>query len=292
MGKLTLEKLVERGGALHIERFQDTLRKGGRSSQTILNARNVLRGALSYAVRMGLIDVNPVTRVIPPPASRFEGQTIDDDGGRRLIQAIRGDRLEAAIYLELACGLRRSEVLGLEWNAIEDLDAPTIDPRRRPRLHVRQTRQSVKGIGMVLQEPKTRRSRRTLLLPPFLVRVLRERREQQVVEMVRRTTVLSKHRFVFTNPDGSPIAPNTFTRGIKALLMKAGLPPTMRGHDLRHSFASILQAEGLPLSGTMGALGHSSVNVTMGIYAHATDPLRAMAADIFDAYYLRVQANS
>ena len=199
---------------------------------------------------------------------------------QRLARVIRGDRLEAAVYLELACGLRRSEVLGLEWTAVKDLDSP--NPRRRPRIEVLQTRQHVKGVGIVLQEPKTRKSRRTLFLPPFLVGLLLERREDHAA---------TSHGFIFTNDDGSPIAPSTFTRHVKALLIRAGLPADMRGHDLRHSFASIAQAEGLPAAGAMAALGHSNISTTSGIYTHASDPMRQVAADIFDAYHSRITQN-
>jgi len=282
LGQLTLLQLAQRGGAQHIQRLQDTLLDRGLAAPTVRNVRNCLSGALSYAVQLELIDANPVKRIGAPPASTFEGQTLEDDeDAQQLARVIRGDRLEAAIYLELACGLRRSEVLGLEWTAVKDLDTP--NPRRRPRIEVLQTRQHVKDIGIVLQEPKTRKSRRTLFLPPFLVRLLRERREQQAATW---------HGFIFTNEDGSPIAPSTFTRYVKALLIQAGLPADMRGHDLRHSFASIAQAEGLPAAGAMAALGHSNMSTTSGIYTHASDPMRQMAADIFDAYHARITQNS
>jgi integrase len=70
--------------------------------------------------------------------------------------------------------------------------------------------------------------------------------------------------------------------------MQAGLPADMRSHDLRHSFASIAQAEGLPAAAAMAALGHSNMSTTSGVYTHATDGMRGMAADVFDAYHSRV----
>ena len=284
LGHLTLERLQARGGALHIERFQNALLDLGLASQTVLNARNCLRGALSYAVRMGLIETNPVVRVTAPPASRYEGQTLDERGARALLRTIAGHRFEVGIWLELMCGLRRAEVLGLQWKHLQDLDARPGDPRRRPRLHVRQERLWVKGRGLVVQEPKTKRSRRTLFLPEVLVRKLLHWRQLQELDPIAPGQLVARggQGYVLTNPDGTLPAPNTFTRNVKDCLMRAGLPPEMRGHDLRHSFSSILQAEGMPASGAMAALGHSSLSMTMGTYTHTTDPLRSMAAQIFD----------
>jgi integrase len=270
----------------HIQRLQDRMLKAGYASQTALNARNILRGAIKYAQRQRLLLYNPAELVEPPQASRGIGRTMEPAAARRFLDAIRGHRLEAAFLMELALGLRRSEVLGLHW---EDVD---LQPGSE-QLRVRKGLHKVNGQGFMLLEPKSERSKRTLALPKRLVALLERRRRDQLDERRCAGPRWQEWGLVFTSADpphgrrpatvGGPINPADFGRSLKARLVEAGVGE-FRGHDLRHWAASILQALGLPPQAAMDALGHASPQVTMGIYGHLLDASRRQAAALMDGF--------
>lgn len=262
--------------AEHIQALQDAMLNAGYASQSVLNVRNILRAALRVAMRQRLLTYNPVELVESPPASRGTGQAIEPDGARRFLKAIRGHRLEAAFLMELALGCRRSEVLGLTWDAVN------LEPGEE-RVHIRQGLHRVKGRGILVLEPKSLRGNRTLALPRRLVVLLRERQDAQIGEQVQAAEHWQDTGLVFTSLKGTALEPSHFTHAVKDALRAAGLGH-FRGHDLRHSAASILQALGLPPQATMGVLGHASPDVTMGIYGHLLGTSRRQAAQLMDEY--------
>lgn len=242
--------------AEHVQALQDGMLKAGYASQSVLNVRNILRAALRVAMRQRLLSFNPVELVEAPPASRGTGQAIEPDGAPRFLAPIRGHRLEAAFLMELALGCRRSEVLGLTWDAVN------LEPGQE-RVHIRQGLHRVKGRGILVLEPKSERGNRTLALPRRLVALLRQRRDERLREQLAAAQHWQASGLVFTTIRGTPLEPSHFTHAVKDMLRAAGLA-RLRGHDLRHSAASILQALGLPPQATMGVLGHASPDVTMG----------------------------
>lgn len=266
----------------HIQALQDGMLAEGFASQTVLNVRNILRGAVRHAMRQRLLTHNPVELVEAPPASRGTGQAIEPEGARQFLAAIAGHRLEAAFLMELALGCRRSEILGLEWSAVD------LRPGRE-QLRVRQGLHRVKGQGLLVLTPKSQRGDRTLALPRRLADLLRKRRVDQLGEQLaaaehwQNTRPDGTQRLVFTTTRGTPMEPSHFTNAIKAALRGAGVGH-LRGHDLRHSASSILQALGLPPLAAMEVLGHASPDVTMGIYGHLLSASRRQAAELMDGY--------
>jgi integrase len=266
----------------HVQLLQDGMLATGLASQTVLNARNILRSALRQAMRQRMLTYNPVELVDAPLASRGTGRAIEHDETPRFLIAIKGHRLEAAFLMELALGCRRSEVLGLEWEAVD------LRPGHE-RIHIRQGLHRVRGRGLLMLEPKSERGNRTLALPQRLVALLRARQEAQNDEQLHAAEHWSNtrpdgtERLVFTTLKGTPIEPGHFTNHLKAALRSAGLGH-LRGHDLRHSASSILQARGLPPLAAMEVLGHASPDVTMGIYGHMFSSSRRQAAELMDRY--------
>ena len=189
--------------------------------------------------------------------------------------------------MELALGCRRSEVLGLEWDAV-DLRAG------QERLRVGQGLHRVKGRGLLVLSPKSPRSDRTLGLPRRLAALLRKRQADQQTEQLmaaeewQNSRPDGTQRLVFTTMKGTPLEPGHFTNAVKAALRAAGVGH-LRGHDLRHSASSILQALGLPPMATMEGLGHASPDVTMGIYGHSLSASRRQAAELMDGYLDQVE---
>jgi len=188
-----------------------------------------------------------------------------------LLEAVRGDRLEALFTVALALGLRQGEALGLRWPDI-DLEAGT--------LSVQRSLQRVNG-EWLSPEPKTTRSRRTVPLPGPVTVALREHRARQLVERLRLGAAWQGERWgdlVFADEAGGPLSGFHVSRPFKALLAVAGLPP-MRYHDLRHGAASLMAAQGVPARVAMEILGHSQISTTMNIYAHVAPELGRDAAE-------------
>src|SRR6266545_6727274 len=166
--------------------------------------------------------------------------------------------LERCSQVALAVGLRQGEALGLAWNDI-DLDGGT--------LTVRKTLQRIDE-SFVLVEPKTVRSRRTIALPSVAVNVLRTHRARQMEERLMAGSLWEDDwGLVFTTATGRPLHGTNVTRTFQQLLAKAGLR-RQRFHDLRHSCASLLLAQGVHPRVVMETLGHSQIALTMNTYSH------------------------
>ena len=168
-------------------------------------------------------------------------------------------------------GLRQGEALGLRW---QDIDFPA------RTLSVRKQLQRSDG-EFQLVEPKTARSRRTLALPNIAVVELEGHRARQRTE---RTGVGDKWKdldLVFTRPDGGPLDGTVVTHQFHRLLERAGLPQR-RFHDLRHSCATLLLAQGASPRVVMEVLGHSQIALTMNTYTHVLPELKRDAARRMD----------
>jgi integrase len=191
---------------------------------------------------------------------------------RTLLAAAADDRLFAVYVLALVLGMRRGEVLGLRWSAV-DLDGGT--------LRVRSSLQRVGG-QLVLSSAETRRARRAIPLPRAVVKVLRVHRESQAAERVA-AEVWSDDDLVFTTSIGTAIEPRNVNRHYEGLLDKAKVR-RVRFHDLRHSCASLLFELGVPLRMVMEILGHSQISTTSDIYTHVMPAQYREVADTLDAW--------
>lgn len=227
----------------------------------------------------------------PPVMVRYEVTYLDAEQAKKLLLHIEGDRLEGLVTVALAVGLRQGEALGLTWDAI-DLDTGS--------LAVRQSLQRIDGEYQYLP-PKTTKSRRTIPLPAVVIQALRRHRTHQLEERLRLGKKWDDHGLVFTGETGQPLYGPNVTRRFQRILSlicdecgrnEAGHAdlqdhafrslPRMRFHDLRHSCASLLLAQGVPLSTIQEVLGHSSFAFTRDVYAHLSEELKRDAASAMD----------
>jgi integrase len=228
------------------------------STRTVQMVHAVLRNAIEHAVREELVPRN-VVKLVRVPAPHYEvGTGLSLAQARRLLVAVQGDRLRAVYVLALSVGLRRGELLGLRWADV-DLDGG--------ELRVRQAVQRVAG-ELRFTEPKTRRSRRTLPLPALAVDALREHRARQASERLASGPAWQDSGLIFTTARGTPIEPRNLNRHWYALRDRVGLPG-VRLHDLRHTCVTLLLDDGAPPHIVQAIAGHSGIQVTMTIYAHA-----------------------
>jgi integrase len=272
LGHHRLSKLAPQ----HVRAFLKRKLEDVLSPRTVQLSLVILRRSLGQAVKDGLTGRNVAKLVDGPRVRHFEGQTLSPEDARALLDAAKGERFEALYTAALAVGLRMGEALGLRWQDV-NLD--------RRSLTVNRILERIgRGHGSTLQlvEPKTSRSRRTVNLSEAAVRALRAHKVRQLEERLAAGLRWQDSGLVFPNSLGKPLDPHELHNGFKALLTKAGLP-NIRFHDLRHSAASLMLAQGIPLRSIQDILGHSSIALTANLYAHVGEQLRREAADAMDA---------
>lgn len=217
----------------------------------------VLRNALSNAMREEFVTRN-VAKLVRVSTPDYEiGSGLDPVTARAFLVAIREERLFALYLCAIVLGMRRGELLGLAWSAV-DLDTG--------RLTVRQTLTVING-RLSFERPKTRKSRRVVPLPAVVVDALRAHRERQEKEHVDAGQLWTDSGLVFTTPDGRPIPPATLGKQWREIREWVGLGQ-LRFHDLRHTAVSLLLALGVPPHIVREIAGHSDIKVTMTVYAH------------------------
>lgn len=186
-------------------------------------------------------------------------------------------RYYAAYFLELATGLRRGEILALRWKDI-DLKEGTVKIIR----HLVR----VKG-GMVFQEPKTEKSKRTIEIPEEAIKVLKTHKAKMAAEKLEAGDAYEgsddeKERLVFCTTSGKPIHPRSFVRDFQGCLKQAGLE-RLRFHDMRHTYATMLLEAGTALNAVQEQLGHHSPTFTAEQYGHVTKRMKKEAANVMGA---------
>jgi integrase len=268
LGKKALVKLSPQDA----QRFLNDKLKSGLSARTVRHINDTLRCALNVALRWGLVSRNVATLVGPPRIQRKEIRSFTPEEAKTFLETIKGDRLEALFSVALSLGLRQGEALGLRWQDV-DFDART--------LRVNYAIQRIEG-RLQMVEPKTERSRRVLPLPETVLSALRTHRSRQLEERLLLGSHWQETGLVFTSTIGTPLEPRNVVRKFHALLKKAGLPHS-RFHDLRHSCASLLLAQGVPARTVMDILGHSQISLTMNTYAHVMPAMKQEAMDLMDS---------
>ena len=268
IGGVRLEKLQPADVRRMLQRRLDA----GLAPRSVHHMRAVLRAALHEAQKDGLIARNVAALADSPAVEGDQVTTLTPDEAGVFLAAVSGNRLEALYRVALGIGLRRGEALGLRWQDV-DLDAR--------QLHVVYALQRVEG-RLQMVPPKTRRSRRTVSLPGVVIDSLRERRRGQVQEQLLAGARWSnEHDLVFTTTIGTPLDPDYVSKEFARQLERAGLRH-IRFHDLRHSCASLLLAQGVPMRVVMEVLGHSTITLTANTYSHVLPSLLSDAATAMD----------
>ncbi len=268
LGKIILTKLSPQD----IQKFMNDRLNTGLSGRTVQYLHAILRSALNQALLWGLVQRNVATLTEPPRVQHHEIQPFTPDEAREFLTGIQGDRLEALFSVALALGMRQGEALGLMWKDV-DLEAGTI--------FVRHALQRVKGALCVI-ETKTRRSRRQINLPQMLVSALYAHRERQILEREMAGSRWVESAFVFTSTVGTPLDTCNVSHRFHRILLALGMR-RIRFHDLRHTCASLLLAQGVHPRLVMETLGHSQISLTMDTYSHVFPELKREVANQMEA---------
>ncbi len=277
LGRHRLEKLTPQ----HVQAFMGEKTAAGLSPKSVQNLRGILRRALGQAEAWGLVGRNVARLTRAPRSVRHEIQPFTIDESRRFLEEVKGDRLEALYSVAIALGLRQGEAFALCWRDIDLVIG---------EIRVRHTLQRVDKIA-VLAEPKTQKSRRTIPLPGSITAALKAHRILQEEERLLAGDRWRDWDLVFCTSIGTPLDPRNVTRHYHAHLEKAGLP-RRRFHDLRHTAATLLLAQGVDIRTIMETLGHSQIGLTMNTYAHVMPHLKRDAADQMEAILFPDKASS
>jgi integrase len=281
LGRHQLDQLTPE----HVQAMLNTLASEGLKYHTLRNIRAALRRALNQALRWQYVQRNVATLVDVPRQTNtteddesndqgtFSIQPLDEQQARALLAAVAGHRLEPLYRVALSLGLRRGEVLGLRW---VDIDF------ERATLRVTGALQRYRG-KLERTSTKTTASTQPISLPPVLLASLRRHQEAQERERAAAGERWQERGLVFTTRLGTPIEPRNLIRHFKSVLKRAGLPQSVRFHDLRHSCATLLIAQGVHPRVVMEILRHSQISTTMNTYAHVLPRLQQDATAKIEA---------
>lgn len=234
------------------------------SANTVIHRHANIRKALQYAFKTGLIDINPADRIERPKKVKYVGSTYNNQELEQLFAVTKGDLIELPVMLAAFYGLRRSEVLGLKWDAI-DFEKKTITIKHT----VTQTTLDGKSVIIEKDRTKTKSSYRTLpLVKPFEDALLRKKAEQAENRRLCGKCYDKSHLdYINVNEMGKLITPGFLTQHFPLVLERNGMKK-IRFHDLRHSCATLLYSNGVALKDIQEWLGHSDISTTSNIYTH------------------------
>ena len=269
LGDIPLNQLTQND----LQQFYARLKKGGRLlhaehygaglSDSMVRASHMnCRSALEKAVQEGLIRVNPAVGCKLPPKKAREMQVLTREEIQRFLIQAKAEGYFELFLLELTTGLRRGELLALQW---DDLNLETGE------LQITKQVYRTKENGLLISQPKTKSSIRTVSLPQPLLAILKEYKEG----------VNSQWMFPSPLKEDSPLDP-AYIRTRLHLILEHAQCKQIRFHDLRHTFATMALGSGMDVKTLSSMLGHVSAATTLDIYTHITNPMRSEAAAKID----------
>lgn len=273
-----------------VTRMIRALEADGRSANTQRLARSILRRALRRAEQEGVVSRNVAAIADGPKVGTVEGRTLTVDQAKALLAAAADHDLGAAFTVALTLGLRRGELLAITWDDV-DLDGD------KPTLTITKALKRIPKVGLEVSETKTPTSRRRIHLPAPTAAALKAHRVKQVAQQLKVGESWPAkplgYDLVFRTPVGTAVDPDNFRNATYRLTQLTFTPEEERPkrgepwpveyrwspHELRHSAASLLIAQGVDLKVVSEVLGHSSIRITADVYGHLLDDAGIVAAD-------------
>lgn len=270
LGNIILNKLQP----MHLQQYYSQ-KLQTLSNRTVLYHHRVLKEALSHAVQWQLLSRNVADAVQAPKNKQKDIELPDLKNIDRLLNAAIEHQDYEIILCALFTGMRRGEILGLRWH---DVDL------KKNMIFVRNTLQRLPDKGLFFTEPKSKKSRRQILMPQFLSNILQNHRKRQLEEKLRLGQLYQDHDLVFPRPDGTPQDPGQLSHRFKDLVDNIGLSG-LRFHDLRHFHATLLLAENINPKKVQERLGHQTISLTLDVYSHLIPSMQNEIAQKLDDIY-------
>lgn len=286
VSRKTAEKVSAAVGLAFSKAFVERTKKDGKlNNNSVIRYQAMLSSIFKKGVQWGLINENPCSRAEHPKAEEIDVRVLTEEEISKLLDALSDAPPQYSVITQLALllGARRGEICALRWSDI-DFEKGT--------LSIKRTVQSIPGIGLVFNAPKTRRGKRCLRIGADCVELLQEYRRYQKVKRFRigsawvRKVTLENGKVVdndmlFTKWNGEPMDPDIISTWFPKFLEAHDLP-SIHLRSLRHSNASILIAAHVPITTVSGRLGHAQTSTTLNYYASAIQSADAAAADALE----------
>lgn len=262
-------KRLDKLNIFDIQKVYAQILERGLAPQTLKDGHRVLSCALKQAVKWNLISRNPAEYVELPKVPRIERRVLNAEESRRFIAA--SDKIKNGLIFEFALltGMRPEEFLAVQWGDI-DFEKCTVQVRRALVRHKKK---------WSFNEPKTSRSRRTIIMPKQLVKKLIKHKAEQIVQKLSSIDAWENNDLVFCSEFGTPHSiPNLTYRYFRPILKLAELPQ-IRLYDLRHTHATLLLAAEENPKVVAERLGHSTIVLTLDTYSHVLPTMQRNATD-------------
>src|SRR5579859_5108060 len=260
----------------HLQHLYAIKLDDGLSPTTVNHLHTCLHTALEAAFRLGLVARNVVDMIDPPRKVSRQMQVYTPEQVRMLLEAVQGTRYEGLYTLALFTGMREGELLGLRWRNVDFAAG---------HLTIQTALKNVNNQRW-LGKPKTEAGRRKIELTPTVVAALRAHRRRQLEEHLAVGEAWKDLDLVFCTNTGNHIAASNLRTAHMRLLNRLQLP-YIRFHDLRHTAATLLLLQGVPVKVVSELLGHASVTITMNLYMHVLPTMQRAAADAMEALLQR-----
>lgn len=245
------------------------------SPKSVKNIHGILHRALQKAVAIGYLRFNPSEACTLPRIEKKEITPLDEGQMTVFLQAIKGHRFENLFTVALFTGIREGEILGLMWNCV-DLENGTI------RIDKQLKREQKKGGAYYLAPPKNDKPR-TITIAPWVTALLKSHRAKQAENRLKAGPAWEDNGLVFPNELGEFLSYRTVYDSFKRVVDKIGCP-TVRFHDLRHSYAVASIRSGDPIKTVQENLGHATAAFTLDIYGHVTDQMKQDSAQRMEGF--------
>lgn len=271
ISKDSAEKLAETLNIDFTELFTSVYSDKPLAAKTLVHYHRLLNSLFEKAVKWNVLFDNPCRHVEPPKLVRHEAKFLDEEQTKRLLSELETAPFQYRVMVNLLLftGARRGEICGLRWNDV-DLDKGTV--------YIKNNSLYLPDYGMYEDTPKTESSVRTINIPREISELLSEHRKHQDYDKSRLGDKWIDSGMVFTQANGNPIHPSTISKWLDKFCKQRGLPH-INPHMLRHTSATLLLMQGLPLKAVSGRLGHAQTATTSDIYGHCLQSVDEIAAN-------------
>jgi integrase len=253
-----------------IQSFIDSLKEEGLSDSTIKKYLEIIRNSLEYAIDFNLLSTNPAIKVKLPKSNKKEMKVWSQEEANGFLKKAKDDPCFIVFQLALSTGMRQGEILGLRWKDINI---------EKGMLYIQQTL-SQDGKTFIAGA-KTKSSIRAINLSSSTIKYLRERRINIAKDKLRYGPLYNDNDLIGCTQHGTPLNPANIRRSFNRIIKQADLPK-IRFHDLRHTHATLLLAQGVNVKVISERLGHSNIKVTLDTYSHVLPTMQEEVARKLD----------
>ena len=261
------------------KRFEGDENRPPLSAKTIKNIHGVLHKALQQAMLNNYIRTNPSNPCILPRVMKKKIKPLNEHQIADFLKAIKGNKYEKMFLVALFTGIREGEVCGLQWECVDFSDGTILIDKQLQSLRIG-VRGDKEKYALV---PTKNGKERTLTAAPYVMDLLWQAKKEQDINRKHNSDLFQENGLVFTDEFGTRITSQALYRAFKLVVCELGMP-TMRFHDLRHSYAVVSLKSGDDVKTVQENLGHATAAFTLDVYGHVTEKMKKGSADRMQAF--------